>query len=237
MALRRLRADQRLLRRAKTRSRWHWDRSEQITAALAAAALATAGTVMVGQFGRMLRRRVRDRRGGGLIASAGQATQDTVNVAVRGYAAAPRSETVLFHLLSAFVLSFGLVRLSTYGQRGGWWPLGTVAVRGRHIHHFIPGIGLAFSSGLAAMLTDNRRLENVLAIPFGVGLGLTFDEAALLLDLEDVYWSRQGILSVQVSLGVTATMGGALLAMRMLRRGEERTEAAGLIPPDEPMSI
>ncbi len=31
---------------------------------------------------------------------------------------------------------------------------------------------------------------------------MTFDEAALLLDLRDVYWTREGILSVQVSLGV-----------------------------------
>jgi hypothetical protein len=59
---------------------------------------------------------------------------------------------------------------------------------------------------------------------------LTFDEAALLLDLRDVYWTREGVLSVQLSLGVAATLGGTILALRMLRRGEERVEAAGLIP-------
>jgi hypothetical protein len=230
VALKQRRVQERLVRRAKTRTRWRWDRSEKVTAGLAATALATAGTVMFGQFTRMLRRRVHSRREAGLIATAGQATQDTVAVAVEGYAAAPRSETVLFHMLSAFVFSFGLVRLSTYGQRGGWWPLGTVSVSGRHIHHFIPGIGLAFTSGAAAMLSDSHELENLLAIPFGVGLGLTFDEAALLLDLEDVYWSREGVLSVQVSLGLAATLGGTVLAMRMLRRGERRTEAAGVIP-------
>jgi hypothetical protein len=222
-------AHTRALRRAQTRTRWHWNRSEQVTAALATAALATAGTVIGGQFARMLRRR-RSTDGDGLAAAAGQATQDTVAVAVEGYAATPRNETVLFHLLSAFVFSFGFVRLSTYGMRGGWWPLGNVSVQGRHIHHFIPGILLAFSSGAVALLTSNERLERGLAIPFGVGLGLTFDEAALLLDLEDVYWTRQGILSVQISLGVAAMLGGSVLAMRMLQRGEERTEAAGIIP-------
>ena len=67
-------------------------------------------------------------------------------------------------------------------------------------------------------------------MPFGAGIGLTFDEAALLLDLRDVYWTREGVLSVQLSLGVAATLGGTILALRMLRRGEERVEAAGRIP-------
>ena len=62
-------------------------------------------------------------------------------------------------------------------------------------------------------------------------MGLTFDEAALLLDLRDVYWTRQGLLSVQLSLGATAILSIAILTQRMLRRGERRREAEGLIPP------
>ena len=49
------------------------------------------------------------------------------------------------------------------------------------------------------MLTEDEALEEALAIPMGAGIGLTFDEAALLLDLRDVYWTRQGLLSVQLS--------------------------------------
>jgi hypothetical protein len=137
---------------------------------------------------------------------------------------------VLFNLLTGFVFAFAVVRLSTAGIRGGWWPAGNVRVGGRHIHHFVPGILVAFASGSLALLTDDQRLEQVLAVPFGAGIGLTFDEAALLLDLRDVYWTREGLLSVQLSLGVAATLGGTILALRMLRRGEERVEAAGLIP-------
>ena len=81
---------------------------------------------------------------------------------------------------------------------------------------------VAFSSGVGAITTRNDRVESALAIPFGVGMGLTMDEAALLLDLRDVYWTRQGLLSVQVSLGVTATLAATILGLRMLRRGEER---------------
>ena len=56
----------------------------------------------------------------------------------------------------------------------------------------------------------------------GAGIGLTFDEAALLLDLRDVYWTREGLLSIQLSLGATAILSIAILTQRMLRRGERR---------------
>ena len=69
---------------------------------------------------------------------------------------------------------------------------------------------------------DNEGLETALAVPFGAGMGLTLDEAALLLDLRDVYWTREGLLSVQVSLGVTATLAATILALRVFRRGEEK---------------
>ena len=68
-------------------------------------------------------------------------------------------------------------------------------------------------------------------MPMGAGIGLTFDEAALLLDLRDVYWTREGLLSVQLSLGATAILSIAILTLRMLRRGERRQESAGQIPP------
>jgi hypothetical protein len=195
------------------------------------ATFASAGSVLAGQFARMLSRRA----GGGeasdgVIEAAPAAALDTVGVAVEGYASAPRSETVLFNLLSGFLGSFGFVRLSTYGIRGGWWPLGNTSLGGRHIHHFVPGILLSFASGTWALLTDNDALEDRLAIPMGAGMGLTFDEAALLLDLRDVYWTRQGLLSVQVSLGLSAILGSTILAMRMLQRGERRQEAVGAIP-------
>jgi hypothetical protein len=220
----------RLSRRLRARSHWHWRRADRATVGLAALALGTAGTVVAGQFARMLVRRAgRDRDG--LVESAPAAARDTVAVAVEAYAAAPRSETVLFNLLSGFLGAFALVRTTTHGRRGGWWPFGSVRLGGRHIHHFVPGILLAFGSGSAALLLNDDIAEEWLAVPFGAGVGLTFDEAALLLDLRDVYWTREGLLSVQVSLGLSAILGGSILALRMLRRGERRQEEAGMIPP------
>jgi hypothetical protein len=213
-------------------------RADRLTLGLAGTTMATAGTVIASEGVRLARRRARRRpppptvlKGAEQrLGTAGRATQDTVAVLVEGYEATPRHETVLFNLLTGFVLAFALIRVSTAGIRGGWWPAGNVRLAGRHIHHFVPGILIAFGSGALALLTDNRRLEQSLAVPFGAGIGLTFDEAALLLDLRDVYWTREGVLSVQLSLGVAATLGGAILTLRMLRRGEEQVEATGRIP-------
>jgi len=179
----------------------------------------------------MLRRRASGEHDQAALAAAPAAAAiDTVGVAVQGYQATPRSETLLLNMLSGFLGSFAVVRLSTWGIRDSWWPFGNVSVGGRHIHHFVPGILICFGVGTTALLTDNDKLEDRLAVPMGVGMGLTFDEAALLLDLRDVYWSREGLLSVQLSLGVTAILSTAILAMRILRRGEQRQEEAGAIP-------
>lgn len=222
--------------------------ADRLTLGLAAAAVATAGTVVGGELVRLAKRRVRQAEADPAIpepasvletaeqalVSTGQATQDAVAVALEGYAATPRHETVLFNLLSGFMGAIVFARVSTAGIRSGWWPLGNVRLGGRHIHHFVPGIVIAFGTGGVAMLTEDEKLEEKLAIPFGVGLGLTVDEAALLLDLRDVYWTREGILSVQLSLGAAALMGGTILALRMLRRGERRAEAQDVIPPRDP---
>ena len=101
---------------------------------------------------------------------------------------------------------------------------------GRHIHHFVPGILIAFGSGGAGLVTANERMEELLSLGFGAGVGLTFDEAALLLDLRDVYWSREGVVSLQVSFGLTAVLAATILGLRMIRRGERKGVEEGLIP-------
>jgi hypothetical protein len=225
-------------RRRKERDR------DRLTVGLGVAATATAGTVVGGELLRLARRRLRAAEADPAVGSptgvletaemallsTGQATQDTVSVAIEGFRATPRHETVLFNLLTGFVGALAFVRLSTHGMRAGWWPFGNVRLGGRHIHHFIPGILITFGSGAAALFTENEKLEETLAVPFGVGLGLTLDEAALLLDLRDVYWTPEGVLSVQLSLGAAALMGGTMLALRILRRGEREVEAQGAIP-------
>ncbi|MCB0876398.1 MAG: hypothetical protein R2718_10935 [Solirubrobacterales bacterium] len=161
---------------------------------------------------------------------AGLASQDTLRVALTGYRAASRAETAMFNIFSGFVGASLFARVSTLGIREGWWPFGNVRVGGRHIHHFVPGILLAFGSGAAALISENESIETTLAIPFGAGVGLTLDEAALLLDLRDVYWSEEGVLSLQVSLAVASFLAAVILGMRMLQRGETRASEQGRIP-------
>jgi hypothetical protein len=207
--------------------------AERATVGLAILAMGAAGTLIGGEVVRLARRRRESEVAAtppNLAEAAGHATRDTIAVARRGLRATPHHEQVLFNILQGFLGGFAVARLSTWGIRSGWWPSGNVRVRGRHIHHFIPGIVLAFASGIGAISTRSESLEATLAIPFGAGMGLTMDEAALLLDLEDVYWTRQGLLSVQVSLGVTATLAATILGLRMLRRGEKKGIEEGLIP-------
>jgi hypothetical protein len=221
-----------LTRRAKARARVGWYRSERIQLGTAALIAAGAVATVAGQYGRMFKRR--RARGGHGLDQAPAAALDTASVAVEGYAATPRSETVLLNLLTGFLGSFAFIRLSTLGIRSGWWPLGNTVVGGRHIHHFVPGILIAFASGTTALLTTSTKIEDRLAFPMGVGMGLTFDEAALLLDLRDVYWTRQGVLSVQVSFALMAMLTSSILTIRLLRRGEAEAEAHGVIPPAQP---
>ena len=54
----------------------------------------------------------------------------------------------------------------------------------------------------------------------GSGIGLTFDESALLLELEDVYWTEEGLVGVQITLAVASLLARSVLALRILRRGE-----------------
>ena len=221
-------------------SRRRQARIDRLTLGLAASAVLMSGAVLAGEFSRRYRLRLSERHPSShlpegpveAIQLAGRASQDTLLVAIEGYSAASRRETALFNLFTGFVGAFAYARISTAGIRSGWWPLGNVSVGGRHIHHFVPGIAIAFLSGGVAIVTESRDLETALAVPFGIGAGLTFDEAALLLELQDVYWLPRGRLSIQVSAVTASVLGATILGMRLLGRGERRGMQSGLIPGD-----
>ncbi|MEA2295484.1 MAG: hypothetical protein QOE86_3123 [Solirubrobacteraceae bacterium] len=152
----------------------------------------------------------------------GQAPRETVEAAVAGYQASSERENALLNLLVAYAATAGVARASTHSirSRGALGPFRNRRLAGRHIHHFLPGIALAFVSGGAAIVSRNEAHDRWLAIPFGVGAALTLDEAALLVELEDVYWSKEGVLSVQVSMATLSLLGALALGFRTLRRGE-----------------
>ncbi len=122
----------------------------------------------------------------------------------------------------AFTATFGAVRGITYSIKNGKGPFGNLSVGGEHLHHYMWGIGLvAGVGGVAVHGEDSRRRHPVVALAYGAGLALIVDEFALLLDLKDVYWAKQGRISVDLGIGGSSLAGtyfAALPLFRALRR-------------------
>ncbi|MFG3201906.1 hypothetical protein [Streptomyces sp. NPDC048192] len=114
--------------------------------------------------------------------------------------------------LSAFLLTFVVTRVITRLIRAGKGPFGNVKAGGLHIHHAVPGVVLTVVGGFGAVASDRRGAGGALAaVVFGIGVGLVLDEFALILHLDDVYWSEEGRKSVEVVV-LAAALGGLLLA-------------------------
>jgi hypothetical protein len=210
------------MRRRRRRLDLTGDRS---TIALGVTAGIGAAAVLLGEVGRVWRRgsAPRPSEADSLLLGAQEAVAETAQVAREGYRQVSSRENALFNLLGSFATTFLAARLITHGlrDRSRVGPFRSVRLGRRHIHHFVPGIVIAFASGAGAILTRGEGVEPKLAVPFGVGMGLTLDESALLLELDDVYWRREGIVSVQITLAVIALLSALALALRLLREGEQ----------------
>ena len=116
-------------------------------------------------------------------------------------------------LLGALLLSFLFIRFSTRMMRNPkitWWPGSIKTEGGLHVHHLVFGIVLMLFAGfLMAIQLDSPWFE-LAAAAFGIGAGLTLDEYALWLHLEDVYWAEEGRRSVDAVI-IAAIVGGLLL--------------------------
>ena len=121
----------------------------------------------------------------------------------------------LFLVLVGFILSFAFIRMSTRLMRSprvSWWPGSVVSDGGVHLHHLVFGIVtmmIAGTLGLAA-LGDSPYAE-ICAFFFGVGAGLTIDEFALWVYLDDVYWAEEGRSSIDATVIAAAGMMLVLL--------------------------
>jgi hypothetical protein len=147
---------------------------------------------------------------------------ETVFTLKEGYAVSRTRENALFNMLASFTVAFGITRGITWTIRtkGGIGPIKDVVVGDRHIHHFLPGGILTLAAGGAAIGTKGEKLDKYLAFPFGVGVALVLDETALLLELDDVYWTEEGVLSVQIAFAAIAMLSALAYLIRMLRQGE-----------------
>ena len=122
----------------------------------------------------------------------------------------------------AFTTTFAAVRALTYSIRRGVGPFRNLSVGGEHLHHYMWGIGLLTGVGAVAVRgTERLRRHPATAVAYGAGLALVVDEFALLLDLKDVYWAKQGRISVDLGIGASSLAGtyfAALPLARALRR-------------------
>jgi hypothetical protein len=128
----------------------------------------------------------------------------------------------------AFTATFGAVRGVTYTIRSGRGPFRNLSVGGEHLHHYMWGIALLSGVGAVAVRgSEKQRTHPAVAVSYGTGLALIVDEFALLLDLKDVYWAKQGRISVDLGVGGIAAVGSyfaALPVLRALRRDREADE-------------
>ena len=129
----------------------------------------------------------------------------------------PRQRSALLSWL-AFTTTFGAVRGITYSIKEGKGPFGNLSVGGAHLHHYMWGIGMLSGVGAIAVHgEDARRRHPAVALAYGTGLALIVDEFALLLDLKDVYWAKQGRISVDLGIGASSVAGTYLAALPLLR--------------------
>ncbi|MEV6755728.1 hypothetical protein [Streptomyces sp. NPDC051214] len=110
----------------------------------------------------------------------------------------PGKLPLLLALLS-FVGCFLVTRTITRLIRAGKGPFRNISSGDVHIHHVVPGIFLMLVGGFWAVAAGRHSLASMFAaVIFGIGAGLVLDEFALILYLDDVYWSEQGRKSVEV---------------------------------------
>jgi hypothetical protein len=207
--------------------------TRRATYGLAGGAVAVSAIVVALQRARAAQRRAiaassPSSRAGGSRGAAGdavargrEAASDTVAVLREGYRETSSRENAILNMLIAFLATFVLARTATYLIRSGHtvWPMRNVVVGGRHIHHFVPGMTIALIAGSISIGVRDKDLDRWLALPFGAGAALVLDESALLLQLEDVYWSEEGVLSLQIGVAGAALLGIAALVGHLLQRG------------------
>jgi lysyl-tRNA synthetase, class II len=109
----------------------------------------------------------------------------------------------VFLLLVGFVGAFAFIRMSTrlIRKEVSWWPGNIESEGGLHVHHLVFGIVtmmIAGTLGFAAL--GSSPLTEICAFFFGIGAGLTIDEFALWVYLEDVYWAEEGRSSIDATV-------------------------------------
>src|SRR5262245_9821719 len=76
-------------------------------------------------------------------------------------------------------------------------------VPGMHIHHYVYGIFILTAAGYLALIFKGERSTLWIALLYGLGVGLTFDEFGMWLNppfVRGVRWNMSGVTIVAVAL-------------------------------------
>jgi hypothetical protein len=114
----------------------------------------------------------------------------------------------------AFVVTFVATRTITRLIRAGKGPFHNVSDGGVHMHHSTPGVVLLIVGGFTAVGSPPLSVWTYLAgVLVGVGASLVLDEFAMIFRLQDVYWSQEGQLSVNIVTLAAACVGLAAVGV------------------------
>lgn len=126
----------------------------------------------------------------------------------------------LFLASIGFFVVFAVARSLAYVNYHHIGPFHDIYIAGRHIHHLVWGILILLGVGYGWLVEIGSGSESssifasrMMSLLYGAGAALTLDEFALWLNLEDVYWARQGRESIDAivlfgSLLLMAIWGG-----------------------------
>jgi hypothetical protein len=145
----------------------------------------------------------------------------------------------------SFVVTFLSTRGITRLIRDGRGPFRNVSLGGTHVHHSVPGIILLIIGAFTAVGGPGTMgWLSFSAIAVGIGTSLVLDEFALILHLQDVYWSGEGQLSVEAVSLVAACLGLALVGFSPVRVADVdsaefslRISATGVLVMDAFLSL
>jgi hypothetical protein len=123
----------------------------------------------------------------------------------------------------AFTATFAGVRAVTHAIKAGRGPFRNMSVGSSHLHHYLWGILGVSSVGAVAVRGDAAGVPHpVVATAYGSSLALIVDEFALLLDLRDVYWEKQGRLSVHLATAAIGATGVYFSVIPLAQRYAQR---------------
>jgi len=157
----------------------------------------------------------------------------------RHYFREPRRERLFLASLSFFV-TFALARIITHTAHAHGDHFFSVTFGETHVHHLVWGIMLLLLVGYLCIVQAGNGKDlpsltggRIAATLYGVGAALTLDEFALWLNLQDVYWEKQGRASIDAAMLFGALISAGFWGGPFLRAAGRRLARVvrGRTPP------